>query len=74
MFLLKYNQEVMIMKIASIKVVGYIDVEIPDYISDTFEAKDWVDKHVSIEKMPIEDFDDYDLSCECVVDWSEMDE
>ena len=74
MFLLKYNQEVVIMKIASIKVVSYIDFVIPDHIDGPLNAKDWVEKHVSIEKMPIEVFDDYDLSCECVVDWGEVNE
>ena len=62
------------MKIASIKVSGYIDVEIPDYINDTDIAEDWINEHLNIYNTPIEEFDDYDLHCQYLVDWGDDNE
>jgi hypothetical protein len=60
------------MNIASIKVIGYIDVEIPDHINDTDIAEDWINEHLKIEDTQIKELDDYTLHCTYLVDWGEV--
>lgn len=62
------------MNIASIKVIGYIDVEIPDHINDTDIAEDWINEHLKIEDTQIKELDDYTLHCTYLVDWGDDNE
>ena len=56
------------MKIASVKVSGYIDVEIPDHINDIGIAEDWIRDNVDLENIT---FDDLDFKCTYITDWGE---